>query len=430
MATKIETIAWRQGMSYRDEQKFFEESLDAWNKEEKRINDEQGLLAKIFGSRKTPEPEQWSQKHDEMTLAFLTPQEKAQYQQDGYSREDMIAYAQDLILETAWKNVEKAKRKNPKSYKDIADRDDYKTKIFNRDPVHETMIVLKNRAALRDMKEEDWRITKIRTDFEQEKESGVLQKGLENAKGPNIAKNARLNRVKTMMCGCEIGKECVDFLNKEKCEVLFEPTDEGFAAFPRKGKLVMSPSFSDEEMAVLLMRGACLMNHEKYRYQAMLNVWDPIDKSVRGLTVENMKEQISIELYATRLKEFANADILAHEVRFAYEMKDKKPEIREEILDSPKNEGNYFRYDAKTAYQTYEKSLSEKKDRYQAMTAVVSKMSRPSGVGDKLYVDVDTYSDFAKGFCRTFAGKNYFKQIEPKNAVRFLGVKNWNKDGR
>ena len=30
---------WSDGMSYRDEQKVFEESLDAWNKEEKRIND-------------------------------------------------------------------------------------------------------------------------------------------------------------------------------------------------------------------------------------------------------------------------------------------------------------------------------------------------------------------------------------------------------
>ena len=52
---------------------YFEESLDAYNREEERINNERGLLARIFGGRKKPEPEQWNETHDEMALAFLTP---------------------------------------------------------------------------------------------------------------------------------------------------------------------------------------------------------------------------------------------------------------------------------------------------------------------------------------------------------------------
>ena len=64
---------WVSGMSYRDEQQYFEESLDAYNREEERINNERGLLARIFGGRKKPEPEQWNETHDEMALAFLTP---------------------------------------------------------------------------------------------------------------------------------------------------------------------------------------------------------------------------------------------------------------------------------------------------------------------------------------------------------------------
>ena len=74
------------------------------------------------------------------------------------------------------------------------------------------------------------------------KENGVLQKSMENAKVVHLDR-INLNRVKTMMQGCEAGRECLDFLDREKCEVVSEEV-KGKAALNIEKKKNYLVSFS------------------------------------------------------------------------------------------------------------------------------------------------------------------------------------------
>ena len=327
-------------------------------KKKKRINDERGLLQKIFGTRKTPEPEQWSEKHDEMALAFLTPQEKAQYRNEGYTREDILAYAKDLITDTAEKTRQ--------------------TRSFNRDPVHGMMVILKDRASLRGMKEDDWSMTGIT--------AGVLHKDAGNVRGPHIAKSARMNRVKKMMRECKTGRDCLAFLNNKKCKVMLEPTDKRFEVFPEKGKIVISPSVPDEETALLLVRGAvAVMNWRNY---------GEIDKALHEHHVYYCSSDGPYQYISTKEK-YEAANVMTQQARFAHEMKDKNPNIRKAFCE----------YGA-DVYQAFDKGLETKKDVYQAMTdAFLKNIDR----------DLEAVSD---AYSKTFAGKSFYKKFEPKNALR------------
>ena len=77
------------------------------------------------------------------------------------------------------------------------------------------------------------------------KENGVLQKKLENEKIVHLER-INLNRVKTMMQGCDAGKECLDFLEKEKCEVVSEEVKGKAALNFEKKKITLSPFLSEE----------------------------------------------------------------------------------------------------------------------------------------------------------------------------------------
>lgn len=277
-----------------------------------------------------------------MSLAFLTPQEKAQYKQNGYSKQNMVAYAKDLIVDTA----EKMRR--------IRD--------FNRDPVHGMMVILKDKVALRGMKEEDWSITGIT--------AGVLHKDAENVRGPHIAKSARMNRVKTMM---------------GECKVMLEPTDKGFEVFP-EGKIVIHPSVSDEETALLLVRGAvAVMNWGNY---------GEIDKALHAHHVHYSSSDGPYQYISTKEK-YEAANVMTQQARFAYEMKDKNPDIRKAFCE----------YGA-DVYQAFEKGLETKKDVYQAMMDAFLK---------KIEYNL---KDVSAAYCKTLGGEAFYKKFEPQNAVR------------
>ena len=214
------------------------------------------------------------------------------------------------------------------------------------------------------------------------KENGVLQKSMENAKVVHLDR-INLNRVKTMMQGCEAGRECLDFLDREKCEVVSEEVKGKAALNLEKKKITLSPFLSEESAALILIEEACLL------------------QNCRDNGFEALREQF------VHLKEnsecVCTGNARAQQARFAYEMQGKNPDVREMFCQKHKD-----------VFKEYEKTFVKTKDVCQAMTGVVKKLLPAHQLNDKNAADFSA----VESYCRTFAGKPYLNEVGPKVETR------------
>lgn len=209
-----------------------------------------------------------------------------------------------------------------------------------------------------------------------------------------VARKARLNRVQTMMQGSDIGKQCVDYLEKTGCEVVFEPTAQNISGFDEMNrKLIMNPAISEEGAALCIIQAAC------YRKQDRQNNWDilaeesPLDKSF--------------------FKIIRQADVTATQALFAYEMKDKNPKVMELF-----NANGY-----KDVSDKLEESMKESPDKDIARTKAVIQYYHNNDRKTP-WMPANTIRE---SVCTNFNGRTYFdeRQVErpPQNAwVDFLNT--------
>lgn len=214
------------------------------------------------------------------------------------------------------------------------------------------------------------------------KENGILQKNLENAKVVHLER-INLNRVKTMMQGCDAGKECLDFLDKEKCEVVSEEVKGKAALNFEKKKITLSPFLSEESAALILIEEACLLQ----------NCRDNGFDALREQFTQCRENSICV----------CTGNARAQQARFAYEMQGKNPDVRERFCEKHKD-----------VFKEYEKTFVETKDVCQAMTGAVKKALPAYQLTDKDGADFSTVASY----CRTFDGKPYLNEVGPKAETR------------
>ncbi len=209
-----------------------------------------------------------------------------------------------------------------------------------------------------------------------------------------VARKARLNRVQTMMQGSDIGKQCVDYLEKTGCEVVFEPTAQNIAGFDEMHrKLIMNPAISEEGAALCIIQAACHRKQDRQNNWDMLAEESPLDKSF--------------------FKIIRQADVTATQALFAYEMKEKNPKVMELF-----NANGY-----KDVSDKLEESMKESPDKDIARTKAVI----------QYYHNNDRKTPWMpahiirESVCTNFNGRTYFdeRQVErpPQNAwVDFLST--------
>ena len=208
------------------------------------------------------------------------------------------------------------------------------------------------------------------------------------------AKKARLNRIQTMMQGSDIGKQCVDYLEKTGCEIVFEPTAQNISGFDEMHrKLIMNPAISEEGAALCIIQAACHRRQDRQNNWDMLAEEAPLDKSF--------------------FKIIRQADVTATQALFAYEMKEKNPKVMELF-----NANGY-----KDVSDKLEESMKESPDKDIARTKAVI----------QYYHNNDRKTPWMpahiirESVCTNFNGRTYFdeRQVDrpPQNAwVDFLST--------
>ena len=220
------------------------------------------------------------------------------------------------------------------------------------------------------------------------------RKGEADPSAAEVARKARLNRVQTMMQGSDIGKQCVDYLQKTGCEVVFEPTAQNISGFDEMHrKLIMNPAISEEGAALCIIQAACHRRQDRQNNWDMLAEEAPLDKSF--------------------FKIIRQADVTATQALFAYEMKEKNPKVMELF------NANGF----KDVSDKLEESMKESPDKDIARTKAVI----------QYYHNNDRKTPWMpahiirESVCANFNGRTYFdeRQVErpPQNAwVDFLST--------
>ena len=213
-------------------------------------------------------------------------------------------------------------------------------------------------------------------------ENDTLQKSMENVRIVHLER-INLNRVKTMMQGCDAGKECLDFLDKEKCEVVSEEVKGKAALNFEKKKITLSPFLSEESAALILIEEACLLQ----------NCRDHGFDALREQFVRPRENSICV----------CTGNARAQQARFAYEMQGKNPDVRRKFCEKHKD-----------VFKEYENTFVKTKDVCQAMTGVVKKLLPAHQLNDKNAADFSA----VESYCRTFAGKPYLNEVGAKAETR------------
>lgn len=203
-----------------------------------------------------------------------------------------------------------------------------------------------------------------------------------------VARKARLNRVQTMMEGSDIGKQCVDYLEKTGCEVVFEPTAQNISGFDEMNrKLIMNPAISEEGAALCIIQAACHRKQDRQNNWEILAEESPLDKGF--------------------FKFIRQADVTATQALFAYEMKDKNPKVMELF-----NANGY-----KDVSDKLEESMKESPDKDIARTKAVIQYYHNN---DRKTPWMPANS-IRESVCSNFNGRTYFdeRQVErpPQSAT-------------
>lgn len=215
-------------------------------------------------------------------------------------------------------------------------------------------------------------------------ENGTLQKSMENERIVHLER-INLNRVKTMMQGCDAGKECLDFLEKEKCEVVSEEVKGKAALNFEKKKITLSPFLSEESAALILIRETCMLQNCR-------------DNGFDALREQFMHRRENSECVWV-------GNMFAQQARFAYEMQGKNPDVRKKFCEKYAD-----------IYKEYKNTFVKTKDVCQAMTETVKKVLPAYQLNDKNTADFSV----VESYCRTFTGKPYLNEVGPKAETRSI----------
>jgi len=357
MTDLYERVKWHHGMTRRDEDlyfsRFFRDAEEHKRKEDIKIGiAENDTLRQVFGAvtklvtgkdnKIKTEPMPWLPEYDNLILSFWTPKELKAFASSGFTKEQLVRHTKNYLVENAWE-MDHWKSKTKEEYQEE----------IRHDPAYHLVEIVYFKDSKRGIPLEEWGYTDL-IEAKKQKINREELLGIKAARPTDATEQAVLNEFKQektapvqgytvdgMLLDSVSGRRALNVLGRNDYAVDFAPmTFVDSMLFPKERKLTLNQNFSGEVNALSVIKASCRIKHRR----------DGAEPT----------PQMNMDTYIAA-NAVCQADILASQLVYAEEMRNKNPEI----LRAFKAEGN------KDLCEKFEETLTKTKNLDTARSAVV-----------------------------------------------------------
>ncbi|MBR4126896.1 MAG: hypothetical protein IKR09_04930 [Alphaproteobacteria bacterium] len=325
-------MIWHSGMTRKEEEIYFSEFFKRVGERERVENIRIGIAENSTGrvlknafiglvtgktpEREKPRAEPWLPEYDDVMLSFWTPKETKAFREKGFTKSQLVKHTKNYIADNAWK-MEHWKTQTKEEY----------MKEFNRNPTLYSMEIVHFKDSKRGIPLTEWGYPDLKnTKINREELLGItpsrlkadneLEQAVRNGFKKEAATSAQKHTVDGMLLDSVIGKQALNVLGQNGYSVDFAPLRACDSAVnPTEKKLTLNSILSDEANALSVISVACRMKQQK-------NNATPAP-------------QMDMDTYLASTV-VCKADVLASQLVFAEEMRQKNPKI----LSAFKMQGN------------------------------------------------------------------------------------------
>ena len=299
-----------------------------------------GLVTGKTPKREKPRAEPWLPEYDNLILSFWTPKEIKKFVSNGFTKEQLVQHTKNYLLDNAWE-MDHWKDKPKKEYQEEV----------RRNPAYYFLEIVHFKDSKRGIPLEEWGYPDLKNQkIDREELLGIkaahrpadaLEQAVQNEFKKEKSAPVQGYTVDGMLLDSVSGKQALNVLGQNDYAVDFASlTFNDSALLPQERKLLLNQNFSIESNALSVIKASCRIKQHQ-------NGAEPTPQM-------DMETYIAADIVC-------KADILASQLVYAEEMRQKNPKLLAEF----KAEGHTDLCDK------FEESFAKTNDLNSARSAVV-----------------------------------------------------------